>query len=105
MSTAWERMFDPRYLNDSQWRQRDDIDETRGQVDTIEGRVMAMQKQIHDLSVTVMALVELLTEDGKFTQADLKARVQAVLIDERDALRSGEGSLDAASSAWDSLKK
>lgn len=105
MSTAWQRMFDPRYMTDREWRQRDDIDETRGQVDTIEGRVMAMQKQIHDLSVTVMALVELLTEEGKFTPADLKARVQAALIDERDALRSGEGSLDAASSAWDSLKK
>lgn len=97
-------MFDPRFMLDNEWRQRDDIDRASGQIDSLDAHVSRLQQQVHDLSLTVMALVEILTEDGKLTSEDVKARVQAAAIGERHA-KSEAARNDDAASAWDSLKR
>lgn len=104
MSTYFERMFDPRFMFDREWRQRDDIDRNSDQIDSLDGHVMRLEAQVRDLSLTVMALVEILTEDGKLTVQDLKARVQAASIGERHA-KSESARSDDATDAWDSLKR
>lgn len=103
MSTYFERMFDPRFMFDREWRQREDIDRNSGQLDSLDAHVVRLEAQVRDLSLTVMALVEILTEDGKLTLQDLKARVQAASIGERHTQQEAVNS-EAASDAWDSLK-
>jgi len=104
MSTFLDRMFDPRYMFDREWRQRDDIDRTNDQIGSLDAHVMRLEGQVRDLSLTVMALVEILTEDGKLTIQDLKARVQAASIGERHA-RSEAARSEDATDAWDALKR
>ena len=97
-------MFDPRFMTDNEWRQRDDIDRNSNQIDSLDTHVSRLQQQVHDLSLTVMALVEILTEDGKLTSEDVKARVQAASIGERHAKIEAARTDDAAS-AWDALQR
>jgi len=104
MSNFLDRMFDPRFMQDREWRQREDIDRASGQIDSLDAHVMRLEGQVHDLSLTVMALIEILTEDGKLTLQDIKARVQAASIGERHARSEAAHSADATD-AWDALKR
>ncbi|HEY6040099.1 MAG TPA: hypothetical protein VIV58_37710 [Kofleriaceae bacterium] len=104
MSTYLDRMFDPRFTQDREWRQREDIDRASGQIDSLDAHVMRLEGQVHDLSLTVMSLIEILTEDGKLTLQDVKARVQAASIGERHA-RTETARSDDATDAWDALKR
>jgi hypothetical protein len=102
-----DSLFDPRFMQYGSFRQ------TRLAIEAAEDNIDAMrdgatrgfaqqQQQIHDLSVTVMALVEILVEDGKLTIEDLQARVKATLIGERAEKREHS---DPAQAGWDELKK
>ena len=102
-----DTLFDPRFMQYGSFRQtrlaleaaEDNIDAVRDGATT---RFAQQQQQIHDLSVTVMALVEILVEDGKLTIEDLQARVKATLIGERAEKREHT---DPAVAAWEDLKK
>ena len=100
-----DTLFDPRFMMDSNWKQRRDLiqtgDELEAMRDGATAQFAVMQHQIHDLSLTVMALVEILVEDGKFTTADLKARVTAAVIGEKHVAAQHA---DPAQDAWDKLK-
>jgi hypothetical protein len=101
----WETMFDPRFMWDNEWKQRRDIedatDQIQAQADSAAQREARLQQQIHDLSVTVMALVELLTDAKQLDPQELRARVQAAVIGEQH----GREPVDTSQSAWDGLKK
>jgi len=98
----WETLFDPRFMFDNNWRQRRDIIaaedlaseavEQGGRVlaltTTVQGQVEALQNQVHDLSITVMALVELLTDSKQIDSQELRARVEAAIAGERAAVRA-----------------
>jgi hypothetical protein len=101
-----DTIFDPRFMLDTNWKQRRDIIATGDEIDAVRDGASThfaiLQQQIHDLSLTVMALVEILVEDGKFTSEDLRARVTAAVIGEKHVARQNA---DPAQSAWDELKK
>ena len=103
-SSYWERIFDPRFMFDREWKQRRDIEETAEQLQQASigaiTRESMLQQQIHDLSVTVMALVELLADAKQLDPQELRARVQAAVIGERNA----KGPPDASQNAWDAAK-
>ena len=101
----WETIFDPRFMWDREWKQRRDIEDTQEQVEQANANAYSrdamLQQQIHDLSVTVMSLVELLADAKQLDPQELRARVQAAMIGERQA---GRTSGDPAADAWDSAK-
>ncbi|HEV7555122.1 MAG TPA: hypothetical protein VGO00_06710 [Kofleriaceae bacterium] len=90
----WDRMFDPRFMFDSEWKQRRDIDDAESVAELAQYKgnqamqgVVVLQQQVHDLSITVMALVELLADAKQLDPAELRARVEAAIIGERAAAR------------------
>jgi len=101
-----DTIFDPRFMFDADWKQRRDIIATGDEIEAVRDGASThfaiLQQQIHDLSLTVMALVEILVEDGKFTSADLRARVTAAVIGEKHVARQNA---NPAQDAWDNLKK
>ncbi len=103
-SSYWETIFDPRFMFDQEWKQRRDIEDTADQVQQANVSAMSreamLQRQIHDLSVTVMALVELLADAKQLDPQELRARVQAAVIGERNAA----GAPDLSQNAWDTAK-
>jgi hypothetical protein len=103
-SSYWERIFDPRFMFDREWKQRRDIEENAEQLEQANlgavSRDQMLQQQIHDLSITVMALVELLADAKQLDPQELRARVQAAVIGERNA----KGPQDQSQNAWDAAK-
>jgi hypothetical protein len=101
----WETMFDPRFMWDNEWKQRRDIEDAseqiQAQAESAAQRDARLQQQIHDLSVTVMALVELLADAKQLDPQELRARVQAAVIGEQH----GRKAEDTSQNAWDGLKK
>lgn len=90
----WETLFDRRFMWDSEWKQRRDIIGVEEAVDAAQSQsaaalsqITTLQKQVHDLSVTVMALVELLADANHLDTQELRARVEAAVIGERAAVR------------------
>jgi hypothetical protein len=80
------------YLFDNEWRQRQDIESLRDRLDTgssaqaglaASASVGALRQQIHELSATVMILVDLLAEAGALDREKLRARVEGVLENSR----------------------
>src|SRR5262245_24980276 len=87
-----------RYLFDSDWQQRRDIENLREQLaDSYAAQATAasaasyagghtigeLRQQIHELSVTVMILVDILAETGGLDRDKLRARVEGVLENSR----------------------
>jgi hypothetical protein len=98
----WDQLFDPRFMFDSEWKQRRDIDDAEAIAETAQYQgnqamqgVAVLRQQVHDLSITVMALVELLADAKQVDPAELRARVEAAIIGERAAAR--EAAVAAAS--------
>src|SRR6185503_12272921 len=85
-----------RYLFDSDWQQRRDIEDLRDQLaDSYAAgassanfaggvSVGALQRQIHELSATVMILVDMLAEANALDREKLRARVEGVLENQRE---------------------
>ena len=100
----WETLFDSRFMWDNEWKQRRDIVETQDQVVAVEQqslqREAQLQAQVHDLSITVMALVELLADAKQIDPQELRARVQAAVIGERNEKRAASP-LDQQQGVWD----
>ena len=105
MPGYWETLFDPRFLWDSDWKQRRDLIDEQQELDALRQNQSVATAQLHqrirDLSITVMALVELLAEDGKLDPQELRARVQAAVIGETHERREVG---DASQDAWDAAK-
>ena len=85
-----------RYLFDSNWQQRRDIEELRDQLDIAQAQAAggagfhsdlsnaSLRRQIHELSATVMVLVDMLAEAGALDRDKLRARVEGVLENARE---------------------
>jgi hypothetical protein len=101
----WETLFDPRFMWDREWKQRRDIEDNADQLEAIRDNETsanaALHQQIHDLSLTVMALVEMLVDAKQLDPQELRARVQAAVIGERNEARK---TADPAQDAWDTAK-
>jgi len=90
----WQTLFDPRFMWDNEWKQRRDIENTTTTAQEAQDssqrahqRIQVLEHQVHDLSVTVMALVELLADAKQVDAQELRARVEAAMIGERHAAR------------------
>jgi hypothetical protein len=90
----WQTLFDPRFMWDTEWKQRRDIENTTETAQEAQDssqrahqRIQVLERNVHDLSVTVMALVELLADAKQLDAQELRARVEAAMIGERHAAR------------------
>jgi hypothetical protein len=85
-----------RYLFDSDWQQRRDIEDLRDQLDMANAAqsssasfaggvsIGTLRRQVHELSATVMILVDMLAEAGALDREKLRARVEGVLENQRE---------------------
>ena len=107
----WERLFDPRFMWDTEWKQRRDIidaenlamdaaaqgNQALAGVTVLHKHVSMLQAQVHDLSITVMALVEMLADAKQIEPQELRARVEAASVGERaEAAAAAKAAADAA---------